>query len=478
MTNYLLLIAILFPLIGGIIVLKSKNVQRVHLLTIVLSTLTSLIVWYLILTYKGSGFELIKFTDSLVLKLHFDSLGKFFAGIVSTLYPLTALYAAEYMEHDSHPRSFYFFFLIAYGITIGVTMSSDFFTLYVFYELLTLSTMPLVLHDNNKRSVRAARTYLLLSIGGASLAFASMVYILTSSSVERSFVTQLFYLIGFFGFGVKAAVFPTHIWLPKASVAPTPVTALLHAVAVVKSGIFAIIRLTYFIYGIENINNSFAQYIAISFVIFTIFYGATKAVKETHFKRKMAYSTVANLSYILFGILLMNEWGYIAGLLHMAFHAEIKILAFFVVGAVMHNTHREYVGEIDGLARKMPITFICYTVAGLALTGIPPLAGFVSKSYLLIAGIKSNNFIGIVGVVVLLISALLTAMYTLIPARHAFFPDKEKDLSYLDGIKEVGPKMCIPMSLLAISILLTGLLSGPIVSKIVEISLDVVRWIQ
>lgn len=474
--KYLLLVAILLPILGSLLVIFNRNEHKVHYLSVVISLVTSILVWFLILNITDEKLELIRFSKDLAFVINFDGFGKFFAGIVSLLYPLTTLYAVEYMEDDARPKSFFFFFLIAYGITLGVTMANDFFTLYVFYELLTLSTMPLVLHLNDRKSVKAARTYLYVSIGGASLAFASMIYVLNNPILERNILTQLFYVVGFFGFGVKAAVFPTHFWLPKASCAPTPVTALLHAVAVVKAGVFAIIRLTYYIYGVDNIINSFGQYIPMIFAIFTIFYGSSMALKETHFKRRMAYSTVANLSYIAFGALLMSKAGYVAALLHMAFHAEIKILGFFAVGAVMHNTGREYLPELDGLGRKMPITFICYTVAALALTGIPPLSGFVSKAYLLMAGIEANTKLGILGAIILIVSAILTAMYSLTPVRRAFWPDEKTNYSSLEGIKEIKWQMIVPMVILAIAIIVTGFTSGSFINLINNIYNTLGGW--
>lgn len=472
----LYIITLLFPLLSSYIVLKTKDEKRRNIITFMVVSITSILVWISIINTNYKSYELIKFTNDLSILIGYDTLGRFFAGIVSTLYPLTTLYAFEYMSHEERKSSFFFFFILAYVVTIGVTLSRNFFTLYCFYELLTLTTMPLVLHTRTPEAKRAARIYLYLSIGGASLAFLSMVYFITNqANLANDTLTNMFYLLGFFGFAVKAAVFPFHAWLPRASAAPTPVTALLHAVAVVKSGVFAIIRLTYYIYGVENIVGSFAQTIAMIFVIFTIVFGSSKAVKEAHFKRRMAYSTIANLSYILFGVLLMNEFGLVGALLHMAFHAEIKILGFFAVGSVMHNAHLEYVDELDGLGRKMPYTFICYTVSALALTGMPPLSGFVSKAYLINAGFKTNTALGVVGIIALLISAILTAIYSLTPVRRAFFPNKEKRLR-LDKYHEAGKLMIIPMMIIAVGIVLTGLFASPIVEKVVEVATSIVRW--
>lgn len=467
---------LLFPFLCSFLVLKTKDDKKRNIITFITVFVTSVLVWLSIINTNLEAHELLRFTKDLNIEVGYDKLGRFFAGIVSTLYPLTTLYAFDYMSHEERKNSFFFFFILAYVVTIGVTLARNFFTLYCFYELLTLTTMPLVLHTRTPEAKRASRIYLYLSIGGASLAFLSMIYFLSNNgNLINNSLTQLFYLLGFFGFAVKAAVFPLHVWLPRASAAPTPVTALLHAVAVVKSGVFAIIRLTYYIYGVENIAGSYAQNIALIFVIFTIIFGSSKAVKEVHFKRRMAYSTIANLSYILFGVLLMNEFGLMAALLHMAFHAEIKILGFFAVGSVMHNAKLEYVDELDGLGKKMPLTFICYTVSALALTGMPPLSGFVSKAYLIDAGFKTGSALGVIGVCALLISAILTAIYSLTPVRRAFFPNKEKRLR-LNKYHEANKLMIIPMLLIALGILLTGLFASPIIEKTIEISSSIVRW--
>ena len=472
----LYLVTLLIPFLFSFVILKTKDEKPRNRITFVTVIATSILVWLCIFKTDYTSYELLKFTDNLVIKIGYDRLGRFFAGIVAVLYPLTTLYAFEYMEDEDRKASFYFFFVLAYLVTIGITMARNFFTLYVFYELLTLSTTPLVLHTRTIEAKRATRIYLYLSIGGASLAFLSMIYFVSCNGVIlNNHITHLFYLLGFFGFSVKAAVFPLHVWLPRASAAPTPVTALLHAVAVVKSGVFAIIRLTYYIYGVENISGSIAQKIALIFAMFTIVYGSSKALKDMHFKRRMAYSTVANLSYILFGALLMNEFGLQGSLLHMAFHAEIKILAFFAVGSVMHHTHLEYVDELDGLGKKMPVTFACYTVAALALTGIPPLAGFVSKVYLIDAALETKTTLSIIGIIALIISAILTAIYSLTPVRRAFFPDKDKK-QLSDKYHEAGYLMLVPMIMLAISIVTTGLFSSSIVEYTASIFESIVRW--
>lgn len=485
MSNVFLIIAVLLPIVGGVCqrFFRWNRARSLHLYVAAVTLITSLLTWALILWCPEERLELLSFTDGLTLVLRFDGLGRFFAGLVATLWPLTVLYAFEYMKEDPRPGVFFIFFTMAYGVTLGVAMAGNLFTLYCFYELLTLSTVPLVLHTGTRGAILGARTYFIYSLGGAAFAFAAMLFlisngadgdfvlggILTTYPYAKPYLTMAFYVLGFFGFGVKAALFPMSRWLPQASVAPTPVTALLHAVAVVKAGAFSIIRLTWYAFGPRLIEGTWAQGVVLIFSAFTIFYGATRAVKESHWKRRMAWSTVANLSYILFGAALMTPEGLSAGLLHMAFHAEMKILAFFCVGAVLHNTGREYIYELNGLGRRMPLTFAFFTVASLSLIGIPPLSGFVSKWSLLTAAAESGTPLAYAGAVVLLIAALLTAIYCLTTVCRAWFPE-EGSGHELTAVHEVNWRMLVPMAILALGILLTGVFAGPIVRVTREIA--------
>lgn len=486
MNERFLLAAVLLPLLGGALLplTHKRGVKVMYGAVYAITAATSLLTWALILTCGAEEFTAVSLTQELTLTLRFDGLGRFFAGIVATLWPLTVLYASEYMKHEERQTAFFCFFTMTYGVTLGVALSANLFTMYAFYELLTLATVPLVMHPMTRRAVRAAKTYFSFSLGGAALAFTSIMFLIGNGyggsfryggflegGYEGSENLMLaFYVMGFLGFGVKAALFPAHVWLPKASVAPTPVTALLHAVAVVKSGVFAVIRLTFFAYGTGALSGTWAQHTVMAFAVFTIFFGATKAVKEQHWKRRLAYSTVANLSYILFGVSMMTQAGLTAGLLHMAFHAEIKILAFFCAGAVLHSTGREYLSQLNGLGKKMPITFGCFTVAALALTGIPPFSGFVSKWYLLTAAADSRNGFAYFGAGVLLFGALLTAMYMFTAVCRAFFPCAGTEDERLPREREVSWRMTVPMVLLAAGILLTGIFAQPIVNAALAIA--------
>ncbi len=477
MPLFCLIIVILLPILGGALLpFVCRSRRMICIWTFCWTAAASLLLWLLILYAPDTPLLLVRFSDRLLFELQLDGLGRFFGGIVATLWPLTVLYAFEYIEDDPRPGVFFAYFTITYGVTIGVAAAGNIFTLYCFYELLTLASFPLVMHTRTRDAVRAARTYLAMSIGGAAFAFISMIYLVIGqpeiSGVSRSF----FFLCGFFGFGVKAAIFPLHVWLPRASVAPAPVTALLHAVAVVKAGVFAIIRLSWCGYGAPALRGTAAQTAALVFVCITIVFGSAMALREQHVKRRMAYSTVSNLSYILFGVLLFSEEGLQAGLLHMAFHAEIKILAFFAVGAVMHHTRRKYLSEMAGLGRRMPLTFVCLTVSSLALTGIPPLCGFVSKWSLLRAAAETGTGPAYVGAACILFSALLTAIYCFTILQRAFFPDKAYDLSGLDKVHEAGPLMLIPMLILTAAVIATGFLAGSILDRLAETVRTLSRW--
>jgi multicomponent Na+:H+ antiporter subunit D len=312
-----------------------------------------------------------------------------FAVMIAIMWPLVLLYAFEYMKGDEARNRIFAFFIMTYGVTLGVCYSADMITMYVFFEMLTLVTIPLVSHYQDHESMYAGRIYAAYTIGGAAVALIAVVMTTMQGSSLFSFggvdyrnvsagLMQWIYLLGFFGFGVKAAVFPLYRWLPLASVAPTPVTALLHAVAVVNSGAFACIRLVYYTFGTELLQGSWAQKAVLALALLTILFASCMSLKQRHFKRRLAYSTISNLSYILFAVALMTTQALLAAWLHLLFHSVIKILAFFAAGAILHYAKREYIHHLEGLGPMMPVTFACFTVSACALTGVPPFNGYVS----------------------------------------------------------------------------------------------------
>lgn len=430
--------------------------------------------------------------SQLTVMFKLDRMGSVFAGLVAFLWPLATLYSFEYMKHEDRKSAFFAFYTITYGVTMGIALAGNLVTLYLFYEMLTLVTLPLVMFPLTVEAVRATRTYLYFSIGGAAFAFLGMIFVLGFSGIgtsefvaggmldmaramENRNILLFIYVLAFFGFGVKAALFPCYKWLPKAAVAPTPVTALLHAVAVVKSGAFAILRLTYFNYGTEFLRGSWAQWVVMAAALFTIVFGSTMAVREVHWKRRLAYSTISNLSYILFGATIMSPLGLAAALSHLVSHAFMKISAFFCAGAVMHQSGKTYIYELDGMGKKMPVTFGCLTVASLSLMGIPLFAGFISKWNLSQAAFAEGSVLSYIGVAVILYSALMTGIYMMTVLVRAYFPKiagqaaDDEETKKDNEVTDPSLAMLVPLVVFSAVILLIGLHSAPLVELLMMI---------
>ncbi|MCR5417647.1 MAG: proton-conducting membrane transporter [Lachnospiraceae bacterium] len=481
MSPLFLLLPILIPVIGGFLLIplkpKTSRVRNIYSECVVV--LTSILVWVAIFTLDRESVELYSFTRGFSIDFMLDGAGMLFAGMVSLMWPLVMLYAFDYMENTGRKNVFFAFYIMTYGITLGIAFASNMTTMYTFFEMLTLVTIPLVSYYESRESRYAGRKYAAFCIGGASLGFFAVImttlygkggnFILGGSLIEGfdPVLMQLAFLFGFFGFGVKAAVVPLHDWLPTASVAPTPVTALLHAVAVVNSGVFAIVRLTYYTFGTEFLDHSPAGDLALYVSIFSLLFSAWMALGEGHFKRRLAYSTVSNLSYMLMGLMLMSSAGLEAGLLHMLFHGIIKMSLFLCAGAFMHVTGKEYVKDTVGVGRKMPVTFAFYTMGGISLTGVPLFCGFVSKWKLLSAAFERGDIGGYAGILALLISALLCAIYTLGISMRAFFAPKGEDLYERSDIKEAHALMQIPIIVFGIINVVLGIYPAPIL-KFVE----------
>lgn len=432
---------------------------------------------------------LFRITETLSVSFHVDGLSRVFAALVIFLWPLASLYAIEYMRGRERQDFFFSFYTMTYGVTLGIAVSGNLLTLYLFYELMTLSTLPLVMYGGSVKSVSAGLKYLYYSLGGAAFAFVGMIYVMYYSGGTTYFTLgglfggadrgslenlRFGYLLSFFGFGVKAAVFPLHRWLPDASVAPTPVTALLHAVAVVKAGVFSIIRVTYYSFGASILAGSLAQHLPMALCAFTIVFGCATALRETNLKRRLAYSTVSNLSYILLGVLLMSPRGLAAGLLHMVFHALMKIVLFFAAGVYL-RADRPLVQDLRGVHRVMPLTTGVFLLGSLAMTGVPPLAGFISKWALAGATVAAGGVLPLLGTVALLTSSLLTTIYLLVPSVSAYFSplapgDAPASASRSDG----GWMISLTLVTLCVAMLLTGVFSEPLAAFLSRVAEDLV----
>ncbi|MDO8885887.1 monovalent cation/H+ antiporter subunit D family protein [Candidatus Oleimmundimicrobium sp.] len=379
--------------------------------------------------------ELIPFTPGISFLLRVDGLGMFFGMISSTLWIITTVYAIGYMEGEHARKRFFAFFALCVSTTIGIAFAGNLFTLFVFYEMLTVCTYPLILHDETPEAMKAGRKYLIYTLtGGSFILFATAMTFYSAGTVTfsepgiLSISTGVGLLAAIFamfmlGFGVKAAIMPLHGWLPSAMVAPTPVSALLHAVAVVKAGVFGITRIIYNIFGVSLLKEMalkgmpVAEFLMWAAMI-TIICASLMALMQDNLKKRLAYSTISQLSYIVLGVSLLTPNGALGGIVHIANQAFMKITMFFAAGAIYKKTHKKNISEMHGIGHKMPLTMATFTIASLGMMGLPPTAGFISKWYLCLGALDAGKM---VVVVVLLVSSFLNAAYFLPIVYRAYF---------------------------------------------------------
>lgn len=370
-----------------------------------------------ILAGQGGG-EALGFT------FRVDALGMTFALLASGLWVLASWYTIGYADadHMKHRNRFFACFAIAIGAAIGIAFSSNLLVFLICYEMLTLSTYPLVAHKEHDEAIGAGRRYLLLSLAGGLLITAGSAWTWVATGTldfaAGGFVGQAFtggaltvlFAMMLTGTCVKAAVMPLHSWLPAAMVAPTPVSALLHAVAVVKAGVFACMRMLGYVFGPEVLSGTLMVYVLLFMTLLTITVGSMIALRHTNLKRRLAFSTVVHLSYIVAGAALMTELGFTGSVLHMVNHGLCKITLFFVAGAIYATHHLEDIHDMKGIARKMPWTCGAFAVATLGLMGVPGLAGFVSKFFLVRGAVEGGDWLALG---VMLIGSVFTAVYLL-----------------------------------------------------------------
>jgi len=481
------LFALLFPILSGValLIVRPQDRLRRNRFVMLMVCLSAFFVLGTALCSALNGpdsvaLHVADLSDKLVIAFRPDGVSLVFGCIIGVLWPVTTVYAFSYMEHEGRENMFFGFFLITFGVVAGIAYSANFFTLYLCYEFMTLVTLPLVMHEMDDKARAAGKKYVLYSMTGAALVFICLMYFLRYADTlsftyggilnmekvkghEKELMTV--FVLGFFGFGVKAAIFPFHRWLPAASVAPTPVTALLHAVAVVKSGAFAVMRLVYFGFGCDFLRGTWAQYVVLAASAFTVMFGSAMALRMPHLKRRLAYSTVSNLSYILVAFASMSPVGLAGGLLHMVFHAVIKISLFFCAGAMLHHNELEYVDDMEGLAKKMPVTCGVFLIASLALMGIPPLGGFLSKWTIGTAAAGNLHWAGYLGAASLIVSAILTTLYMLSAAVRFYFPLKSAP-AQPEHIHEADKLMTGPLVFLTALMLVLSLCSAPLSSWI------------
>ena len=470
MENILLLFPILLPLAGGIgsFFLHERRLRRIGVsVTVIATFLCALGVCFL----PQASLTLWDIGGSLAIRLFVDEMSRFFLMLVSLLWVLAAFFAFEYMQHEENEERFFGFFTMTLGVLMGIGLSANLLTLYFFYELMTLITLPLVIHTGSKEAIAAGLKYLGYSTFGAGLAligFFILNYYCTSTAFSaggtlamplvRGNENLLFavWLMMMVGFGAKAGMLPLQAWLPTAHpVAPAPASAVLSGL-ITKAGVMAIIRVTFYLFGAEFLKGSWAQTVLIVLALATVFAGSMLAYKEKVLKKRLAYSTVSQVSYVLFGLFLLNATGFAGALLQMVFHAVVKNLLFLSAGAIIYKTGKTDVRQLTGIGKEMPIVLWCFAIGSLSLIGIPPTAGFVSKWYLAQGGLSEYGVLSIVGAAVLLVSALLTAGYLMPIVTRGFFPGSDFDYEHLEK-KEPSRLMTVPLMLLAAAAVVLGI---------------------
>ena len=396
--------------------------------------------------------ELVQVLPGLPVALALEPLGMLFALVASGLWIVTSLYSIGYMRGhgESNQTRFYVCFAVSIFAAMGVALSRNMFTLFLFYEVLTLSTYPLVSHHGTPTAMRGARTYLgvlittsvgflLLAVVWTWVLAGTLDFRVGGILAGQASDSVLLILLALYAFGTgKAALMPFHRWLPAAMVAPTPVSALLHAVAVVKAGVFTVMKVVVYIFGIDLLSSTGASTWLMYVAGFTVIAGSLVAMAQDNLKRRLAYSTVSQLSYIVLGAALANAWGVVGGGMHIAMHAFGKITLFFCAGAVYVAAHKTEISDMRGLGRAMPVTMTAFLIGTLSVVGVPPLGGSWSKWYLALGALDAGQ---ILFVAVLMISSLLNIAY-LVPIPIRAFFSKPADGSAPPSFHE-APALCV-----------------------------------
>ncbi|MGF1451249.1 MAG: proton-conducting transporter membrane subunit [Opitutales bacterium] len=401
-------------------------------------TKLGLVSWMAWGTLNGQEFE-TRF--SMVLGFDFvltaDSLSLLLVGLSSVLWLLTTLFAIGYFEHGKHRSRFFGFFSFCVTASVGIAQAGNPITFFIFYEFLTISTYPLVVHRGTEDAMRAGTTYLRYTMIGGAVLFIGVVWLHVligsvdfqeagvlsrfDASLAPQFTLIFFLLIA--GLGVKAAIVPLHGWLPVAMVAPAPVSALLHAVAVVKAGAFGIVRVVYDLYGVQFAHGLGVLWPLSVVASITIVYGSVRALTQDDLKRRLAYSTVSQVSYIALGVSLIGATATAGGLVHLIHQGIMKITLFFCAGIFAEEGHVKKVSAMNGIGRRFPLTMGAFTIAALGMIGVPPIAGFISKWYLGIGALEAGEYWVIL---VLLSSTALNAGYFLPILYRAWFREPDE----------------------------------------------------
>ncbi len=434
--------ALLVPLLGAIgIAITGKSPNLRESVTLISAAITFSLVASMfddVMAGARPEWTVLEMLPGLNISFVIEPLGMVFAGVASFLWIVTTIYAIGYMRghHERNQTRFYICFAIAIASALGIAFAGNMLTLFVFYEVLTISTFPLVTHAGTPEAKRAGRVYLGILIGTSiALQLVAVVWTwtltgtldFTAGGILKGHASEAItaVLLAMYVFGIgKAAVMPFHRWLPAAMVAPTPVSALLHAVAVVKAGVFTVLKVTVYIFGIDNLtelgSSEWLQYMAAG----TILIASLVAMRKDNLKARLAYSTISQLSYIVLAAMLVNPTAAIGGGMHIVMHAFGKITLFFCAGAILVASHKTEISQMRGLGRKMPITFICFLIGSLSIIGLPPFGGVWSKWFIALGAAETGD---VIFVAVLMISSLLNVAYLVPLVIRGFFSEPLPD---------------------------------------------------
>lgn len=476
-----IILTILFPIITGILAscVRADSYRGLCTRYGVISVVTALLGTALIL--RGGAVTLFAFSENVTFSFALDNIGRVFLAAVLILYTCTAFYAFEYMKMEENRPVFFAFFYVSLGALIAVCASANLVTVYFCFEMATLTTVPLVLHEGTKDAIAAGMKYMFYSIGGALMGLFGVFFVYFYGMAGREFRAggflntasvsghETILLIAVFaaivGFGTKAGMYPMHGWLPTAHpIAPAPASALLSGI-IAKAGVIVVIRLVYYSVGAEFIRGTWVQYAWMILAMITIFMGSMMAFLEKNMKKRLAYSTVSQISYIMLALSMLSEGGLQGALLHVVSHASSKGCLFLCAGVFIYKMGRRRVDELVGIGKQMPVVMCCFLAASLSLVGIPPMGGFLSKWVISLSTIANGmGVLSVLPVVILLISAMLTAGYLLPVAFKAFFPGKDAQIS--EQSQEPNALMTVPMIALCCAALVMGVFGVTILKSL------------
>ena len=476
-----IILTILFPIIAGILAscVKADSYRSLCARYGVISAVTAILGAALI--FRGGEITLFSFSENVTFSFALDNIGRVFLAAVLILYTCTAFYAFEYMKMEEDRPVFFAFFYVSLGALIAVCASANLVTVYFCFEMATLTTVPLVLHEGTKEAVAAGMKYLFYSVGGALMGLFGVFFVYFYGMAGRQFTAggfldtsmaaghETILLIAVFvaivGFGTKAGMYPMHGWLPTAHpIAPAPASALLSGI-IAKAGVIVVIRLVYYSVGADFLRGTWVQYAWMILAMITIFMGSMMAFLEKNMKKRLAYSTVSQISYIMLALSMLTEGGVRGALLHVVSHASSKGCLFLCAGVFIYKLGKRKVDDLVGIGKQMPVVMCCFTVASLSLVGIPPMGGFLSKWVIASSTIANGmGALSILPVVILLISAMLTAGYLLPVAFKSFFPGKDAQVSTEN--KEPNALMTVPMILLCCTALVMGIFGVTILKSL------------